>query len=33
MTDIEAMCNEHGRQLWLIWFMNYLPLTTYVTFF
>ena len=30
---IEAMCNEYGRQLLLIWFMNYLPLTTYVTFF
>ena len=33
MHDIEAMFNEHGRQLLLIWFMNYLPLTTYVTFF
>ena len=25
MHDTEAMCNEHGRQLLLIWFMNYLP--------
>ena len=29
MHDIEAMCNEHGRQLLLIWFMNYLPLTKF----
>ena len=29
MHDIEAMCNEHGRQLLLIWFMNYLPLTRF----
>ena len=29
MHDIEAMCNEHGRQLLLIWFINYLPLTKF----
>ena len=29
MHDIEAMCNEHGRQLLLIWFRNYLPLTKF----
>ena len=29
MHDIEAMCNEHERQLLLIWFMNYLPLTKF----
>ena len=29
MHDTEAMCNEHGRQLLLIWFMNYLPLTKF----
>ena len=29
MHDIEAMCNEHGRQISLIWFMNYLPLTKF----
>ena len=29
MHDIEVMCNEHGRQLLLIWFMNYLPLTKF----
>ena len=33
MHDIETMCHEHGRQLLLARFMNYLPLTTYVTFF
>ena len=29
MHDIEAICNEHGRQLLLIWFINYLPLTKF----
>ena len=29
MHDIEAMCNEHWRQLLLIWFINYLPLTKF----
>ena len=29
MHDIEAMCNEHRRQLLLIWFINYLPLTKF----
>ena len=29
MHDIEAMCPEHGRQLLLIWLMNYLPLTKF----
>ena len=29
MHDIEAMCNEYGRQLLLIWFMNYPPLTKF----
>ena len=29
MHDIEAMCNEHGRQRLLIWFINYLPLTKF----
>ena len=29
MHDIEAMCNEHGRQLLLIWFINYLSLTKF----
>ena len=28
MHDIEAMCNEHGRQL-LIWFIDYLPLNKF----
>ena len=32
LHGIEAMCNEQGRQLLLIWFMKYLPLTTYVIF-
>ena len=27
MHDIEAMCHEKGRQLLLVWFLNYLPLT------
>ena len=25
----EAICNEHGKQLLLIWFINYLPLTKF----
>ena len=29
MHDIEAMYNEHGRQLLLVWFMNYLLLTKF----
>ena len=29
MHDIEVMCNEHRRQLLLIWFINYLPLTKF----
>ena len=29
MHDIEAMCNEHGRQILLIWFINYLPSTKF----
>ena len=29
MHDIEAMCNEHGRQLLLIWFINYLLFTKF----
>ena len=27
MHDIETMCHEQGRQLLLVWFFNYLPLT------
>ena len=27
MHDIEMMCREKGRQLLLVWFLNYLPLT------
>ena len=27
MHDIETMCHEQGRQLLLVWFLNYLPLT------
>ena len=27
MHDIETMCREKGRQLLLVWFLNYLPLT------
>ena len=27
MHDIEIMCHEKGRQLLLVWFLNYLPLT------
>ena len=27
MRDIETMCHEQGRQLLLVWFLNYLPLT------
>ena len=27
MHDIEVMCHEKGRQLLLVWFLNYLPLT------
>ena len=29
MHDIEAMCNEHGRQLLVVWFINYLPFTKF----
>ena len=29
LHDIEAMCNECRRQLLLIWFINYLPLTKF----
>ena len=29
MHDIETICHEQGRQLLLIWFMNYLPLTKF----
>ena len=29
MHDLEAICYEHGRQLLLIWFINYLPLTKF----
>ena len=27
MHDIETVCREKGRQLLLVWFLNYLPLT------
>ena len=27
--DIETMCHEQGRQLLLVWFLNYLPLTLF----
>ena len=27
MHDIETMCREQGRQLLLVWLLNYLPLT------
>ena len=27
MHDIETMCREKERQLLLVWFLNYLPLT------
>ena len=27
MHDIETMCHVKGRQLLLVWFLNYLPLT------
>ena len=29
MLDIERMCREKGRQLLLVWFLNYLPLTLF----
>ena len=28
MHDIKTMCHEKGRQLLLVWFLNYLPLLT-----
>ena len=27
MHDIETMCCEKGKQILLVWFLNYLPLT------
>ena len=29
MHDIETLCHEQGRQLLLVWFLNYLPLTKF----
>ena len=29
MHNIETMCHEQGRQLLLVWFLNYLPLTKF----